>query len=62
MSWFKKLYKNYVSEIDLFLQEFDRKHPQKSYSQLDQIKQFRRIYYLRDVADRLEDKSLPDWF
>lgn len=53
---------DFVSEIDQFLSEFDHKHPQKSLSQQKEMTTYRRIYYLRDVADRSDDKQLSDWF
>lgn len=51
MSNYPKL-THYVSEIDQFLQSFDRENPEKSLSQLGEENKYRRIYYLRDVADR----------
>lgn len=53
---------DFVSEIDQFLSKFDQKHPQKSLSQQKEMTKYRRIYYLRDVADRSDDKQLPEWF
>ena len=47
-----KTLKNYVSEIDQFLQEVDKKHPQLSLSQQKEQKKYRRIYYLRDTTER----------
>lgn len=47
-----KTLKNYVSEIDQFLQEFDKKHPQCSLSQQKEQNKYRRIYQLRDSIDR----------
>lgn len=49
-----KILKNYVSGIDQFLQEFDKKHPQLSLSQQKEQKKYRKIYYLRDVTERLQ--------
>ena len=43
----KKL-SNYVSGIDLFLQEYDKNHPSLSKSQLAEIAKLKRIYGLRD--------------
>jgi hypothetical protein len=44
----KKMNKNYVSEVDQFLTEFDKKNPQKSASQLKEQKEYARIGELRD--------------
>ncbi len=44
---------NYVSEMDSFLQEFDKKHPKPSASQEKEIVKYRRIYRLRDIAKRV---------
>lgn len=40
--------KNYVSATDQFLAEFDKTHPEKSASQLAEIKEYERIGRLRD--------------
>jgi len=34
----------YVSETDQFLQQFDKKHPRKSASQLQEIEKHRNIF------------------
>ncbi len=39
---------SYVSEIDKFLAEFDRSHPELSKSQQKEIAKHERIYRLRD--------------
>lgn len=52
----------FVSEIDQLLSRFDQQNPKKSISQQQEISKYRRVYYLRDVADRTEDKDLPQWF
>jgi hypothetical protein len=49
-----KILKNYVSEIDQFLQAFDKKQLQLSLSQQKEQKKHRRIYYLRDTVERPE--------
>lgn len=51
---------NYVSEIDQFLQKFDKEHSQLSRSQKQEIEKYRRVYYLRDVVDR-PDELLKLW-
>lgn len=54
---------HYVSDIDLFLQNYDKKHPELSKSQQEEIAKLKRIYRLRD--DRLArepSKTLWDEF
>lgn len=46
---FRKKLKRFVSNIDLFLLEFDRTHS-KSEAQLAEIQKYNRIYALRDKA------------
>jgi hypothetical protein len=48
---------SFVSEIDQFLQAFDKQHPTLSKTQQKEADKYRRIYFLRDVADRLEEKQ-----
>jgi hypothetical protein len=43
---------NYVSEIDQFLQNFDESNPAQSRSQEKEIAKYKRIYALRDQANR----------
>lgn len=45
---FPKQNKSFVSEIDIFLAEFDKQHPHRSKSQQQEIEKYRRIYALRD--------------
>ncbi len=59
MSANKKL-SGYVSEIDSFLQEYDKKHPELSQSQRKEIAKLKRIYRLRDDATASE-KSSTGW-
>jgi hypothetical protein len=47
----------YVSEIDQFLQEFDKQHPQLTQSQQKEQAKYRRIYRLRDTTDQAEATS-----
>ena len=47
----------YVSEIDQFLQKFDKGHPTLSSSQEQEIAKYRRIYLLRD--DPHIERGLP---
>ncbi len=60
MSEYPKL-TNYVSGMDLFLQQFDREHPGLSLSQEKEIAKYRLIYYLRDVAERRESRIKKIW-
>jgi hypothetical protein len=43
---------NYVSEVDQFFHQFDKKHPQLSTSQRKEREKYLRIYRLRDTTDR----------
>ncbi len=45
-----KNFSNYVSDIDCFLQEYDKKHPELSPSQQKEIAKSKRVYRLRDDA------------
>ena len=45
----------YVSEIDQFLQEFDKQHPDLTKSQQKEQAKYRRIYRLRDTTERPDD-------
>lgn len=53
---FRRIYKNYVSEIDKFINEFDKTHP-KSESQLAEIQKHQRVFALRDkpVAENVHE-------
>ena len=46
----RKLDKHYVSETDKFLQEFDKRHPIKSDTQVKEIAKHEPIFKLRDEA------------
>lgn len=48
---------HYVSEIDQFLQSFDKSHPELSLSQQQEQEKYRLIYLLRDVAERPDTHS-----
>jgi hypothetical protein len=52
--YIKEKQMSYVSDIDMFLQEYDKKNPELSKSQQKEIAKFQRIYRLRDDATRLE--------
>jgi hypothetical protein len=43
--------RNYVSELDEFLQEFKQAHPQLSQTQQQEVTKYHRIYRLRDEHD-----------
>ena len=51
------LLSNYVSEIDQFLQAFDKQNPEPSVAQKKEIKKYQRVYSLRDDATRVEKPS-----
>ena len=38
----------YISDIDLFLQNYDQHHPQLSQAQRKEYNYYQNIYYLRD--------------
>lgn len=58
-----KNFSNYVSDIDCFLQDYDKKHPELSTSQLKEITKSKRVYRLRDDATaRDTSKTLWDEF
>jgi hypothetical protein len=48
---------DYVSDIDKVFHGFDKKNPNLSKSQIAEIEKSRRVSYLRDVADRLDEKK-----
>ncbi len=47
----------YVSDAEKFLYEFDKTHPDKSASQLKEIKKHQRIAQLRDKPVKDESKN-----
>jgi hypothetical protein len=48
---FNKQLKNYVSEIDHFLNDFNAKHPELSVSQKAEVIKDQKIAQLRDKAE-----------
>ncbi len=52
--------KNYVSELDKFLQQFDKDHQQQSASQQEEIDKHDKIFAKRDNPD-IEDKDDNIW-
>lgn len=51
---------NYVSDIDLFLQDFDKQNPKQTLSQQKEEAKYRRIYFLRDEDNR-PDEEPTSW-
>ncbi len=49
--------RNFVSEIDLFLNEYDQQHPRLSKAQQKEQAEYRRIYRLRDTSDRADENT-----
>lgn len=47
---------NYVSDIDQFLQDYDKQNPKQSPSQQKEEAKYRRIYFLRDEANRPDEE------
>jgi len=47
----------FVSDAEKFLYEFDKTHPEKSDSQLKEIKKHDRIAHLRDHVVKEDDKG-----
>lgn len=58
----------FVSEIDQFLEEFDKKHPELSASQRKELAKAQQIALLRDRANMTATKvkvpqaPIYDWF
>jgi len=52
---------HYVSEIDRFLQAFDRNHTERSKSQQKEQAKYRRVYLLRDTFTDNTDFSKIVW-
>ena len=50
----KPIDKNFVSELDQFLESFDKKHATSSESQQKERAKYSRIYRLRDTTERAE--------
>jgi hypothetical protein len=49
-----KILRDYVSEIDQFIEKFNKDHASLSLSQKKEIQKYEKVYFLRDVADRSE--------
>lgn len=54
---FKKRMRHYVSDIDQFLKDFDRNHPEKTESQIEEINKHKRVFYRRD--HKVDDNDIP---
>lgn len=54
---FKKRMRHYVSDIDQFLKDFDRNHPEKTQSQIEEVKKHKRVFYRRD--HKVNDNDIP---
>jgi hypothetical protein len=52
---------NYVSEIDQFLQEFDKQHPLLTKSQQKEDTKYTRIHRLRDTTEGSTEDSNQLW-
>ncbi len=61
MMLFPKHEKNYRSETDVFLTEFDRQYPEKSASQQAEITLYQKINRLRDQATTTNAVDLFDF-
>jgi hypothetical protein len=51
---------NYVSDVDQFLQQFDKTHPKLSQSQQKEVTKYQRIYQLRDAV-KTDKPTNPLW-
>ena len=49
--------RHYVSDIDQFLKDFDRNHPEKTESQIEEINKHKRVFYRRD--HKVDDNDIP---
>jgi hypothetical protein len=59
---FTKLNKQYVSEIDRFLVEFDKQNPKRSVSQLREVQKSGRVSRLmKDVAADTDSEKSDLW-
>lgn len=52
-----KILRNFVSEIDQFINAFDKEHPELSKSQQKEIEKYNRIFFLRDKENHPEEKK-----
>jgi hypothetical protein len=52
-----KLHKDFISDIDKFLQDFDKRYPKRSLTQENEIKNYARINQLRDFPISRENST-----
>lgn len=52
-----KVDKHFISDDDRFLNDFDKQHPEKSTSQLEEISKHERIFKLRDDATASDETA-----
>lgn len=57
---FAKCDKQFISDIDRFLAEFDAKNPQRSESQQREITKFSRIFQWRDMLTEKSASEMQD--
>ncbi len=57
MKKFEEMSMPFVSDLDQFLQNFDKKNPQKSASQKAVIKKTQRVFELRDRHNNGMEKN-----
>jgi hypothetical protein len=53
--------RNYVSEMDELLNDFDKNHPILTQSQQKERNKYLRIYQLRDTSERPPKNSKKIW-
>jgi hypothetical protein len=53
--------KNYVSDMDILLQDFDKNHPILTQSQQKERNKYLRIYRLRDTSERTPNNPKKIW-
>lgn len=51
----------YTSELDEFLENFDKNHPNLSAAQRAEAEKYQRIYRLRDNANATDPKKSTFW-
>lgn len=57
-----KINRSYISEIDQLLSRFDKQNPTLSLSQQKEKTKYDAIYRKRDIIDRNDASTLPEWF
>lgn len=59
-NWFRRkpLERNYISELDRFLMEFDKKEEASSISRRAEEAQYAEIFYLRDNPVRKSESKM----